>query len=89
MFRLTYFRISDGHCFSVYGWTRSVPERQICFTWSDGIRSRLASATWIGNAVMTGEIKSMEGQNPLTVSATGGVAIFLLVFVLGYWFYIS
>ncbi|MCA1576048.1 MAG: hypothetical protein LC794_01635 [Acidobacteria bacterium] len=47
-----------------------------------------ASATWIGNAVMTGEIKSMEGQNPLTVSATGGFAIFLLVFVLGYWFYI-
>lgn len=47
-----------------------------------------ASATWIGNAVMTGEIKSMEGQNPLTVSATGGFAIFLLVFFLGYWFYI-
>jgi hypothetical protein len=50
--------------------------------------SAFASATWIGKAVMTGEIKSLEDQNPVTVSATGGFAMFLLVFFLGYWFYI-
>jgi hypothetical protein len=48
-----------------------------------------SAAAWIGNAVMSGDIKSIEGYNPVTVSATGGFAVFILVFLIGYWFYIS
>ena len=47
-----------------------------------------SAAAWIGNVVITGNIKTLEDQNPLAVSAAGGFAIFILVFFIGYWIYI-
>jgi hypothetical protein len=47
-----------------------------------------SAAAWIGNVVITGNIKTLEDKNPLAVSAAGGFAMFILVFLIGYWSYI-
>jgi hypothetical protein len=48
-----------------------------------------AAAAFTGRAAVSGEIPFLQNQKPLAVSATGGFAAFILVFVLGYWIYIK
>jgi hypothetical protein len=47
-----------------------------------------ASAAWIGKVTLSGDI-SPDSKKPLILSASGGFAIFVLVFLFGYWFYIK
>jgi hypothetical protein len=47
-----------------------------------------ASAAWIGNMVLSGDIASPNSQRPLVISAAGGFAVFIVVFALGYALYI-
>lgn len=47
-----------------------------------------AAAAWIGNATLSGSV-APDSQKPLILSASGGFAIFALVFFFGYWFYIK
>lgn len=47
-----------------------------------------SAAAWIGSATLSGDI-SQGNTKPLILSASGGFAMFVLVFFLGYWFYIK
>lgn len=47
-----------------------------------------SAAAWIGTATLSGNIAT-DSQKPLVLSASGGFAVFALVFFLGYWFYIK
>jgi hypothetical protein len=51
--------------------------------------SAFSAAAWIGSMTLSGDIPFVENQKPLVVSAAGGFAIFVLVFILGYWLYIK
>lgn len=48
-----------------------------------------SAASFIGRAAVSGEIPFLNNQKPLTVSATGGFAAFIIVFAMGYWLYIK
>ncbi len=48
-----------------------------------------SAAALSGRAAVSGEIPFLNNYKPLTISATGGFAIFVLVFVFGYWLYIK
>jgi hypothetical protein len=47
-----------------------------------------SAAAWIGSATLSGDV-SQGSTKPLILSASGGFAMFVLVFFLGYWFYIK
>jgi hypothetical protein len=49
--------------------------------------SAFSAAAWIGDATLSGNI-SPDSNRPLILSASGGFAVFALVFFFGYWFYI-
>jgi hypothetical protein len=49
--------------------------------------SAFSAAAWIGDATLSGDI-SPDSNKPLVLSASGGFAVFALVFFFGYWFYI-
>jgi hypothetical protein len=51
--------------------------------------SAFAAAAWIGSIVLSGDVASPNSQKPLVVSATGGFAVFVIAFALGYWLYIK
>jgi hypothetical protein len=50
-----------------------------------------AFATWFfgGDAVASGKIPFLGDQNPLAISATGGVAVLIIILTLGYYFYVK
>jgi len=48
-----------------------------------------SAASWIGSLTLSGDIPFLENQKPLVISAAGGFATFILVFLLGYWLYIK
>lgn len=47
-----------------------------------------SAAAWIGTVALSGNV-APDSKKPLIVSATGGFAVFILVFFFGYWFYIK
>lgn len=51
--------------------------------------SAFSAASWIGSVTLTGDIASPESKQPLVISAAGGFATFILVFILGYYLYIK
>lgn len=51
--------------------------------------SAFAAAAFTGRAALSGEIPFVHNQRPLIISATGGFATFIIVFVFGYWLYIK
>jgi hypothetical protein len=48
------------------------------------------SATFLGgDAVASGKIPFLADKSPLAISATGGIAVLVIVLVLGYYFYVK
>jgi hypothetical protein len=49
----------------------------------------LAAAFLGGDAAASGNIPFISKDNPLAVSATGGIAVLIIVLLLGYYFYVK
>jgi len=53
-----------------------------------GLGSAFSASAWIGSVTLSGDLASPKNQKPLFVTAAGGFATFIIVFILGYSLYI-